>query len=54
MADALPSWVVAGTAGLLLVVWFAVMRRRFPGPPAEVLHQLRPATATAADSPSPP
>jgi amino acid transporter len=40
-------WVVGGMVLVLLVLWFGYMRRHFPGPPQEVLDQLRPAeTAT--------
>ena len=39
-------WVVGGSVAALVVLWFAYMRRHFPGPPREILLQLRPTGET--------
>jgi amino acid transporter len=41
-------WIVAGTLVLLVGLWFGLLRSRFPGPPREVLLQLRPVEDASA------
>jgi amino acid transporter len=36
------AYVVAGLVVVLLALWFGAMRRHFPGPPRDLLDQLRP------------
>ena len=32
--------IVSATVGVMVVLWFGYIRRHFPGPPANVLHEL--------------
>lgn len=41
-------WVVGIMIAALLALWFGYLHHHFPGPPADVLHQLRPMEATTA------
>jgi amino acid transporter len=43
--------VVGGTLVVLLGLWFGYARHHFPGPPPEVMAQLRPVNAVTGDSP---
>ena len=50
--NAIARWVVGGAFAVLACLWFGYKRTRFPGPPEEVLVQLRLADSPAAESPA--